>query len=578
MLNQELTDYVKKCLEQGMGKEAIRKTLIQTGWQVGEVEAVLSSFGGSVLKKSNLKLILGLGLLVLILAGGGFYWWQKSVKKNDDSTKNLPVAKVQNELSTMEKYIASYVEKYKANKPEATESELSEFSSKIRQDISSEADNLLAACKGLPTLINSSTLSGKQLPENFGLGPVLVVDKAKTEIYAQTGFGEGCLYRTIDSGITWKILSSQDDVLAYLSKLEKIASDSETCNDIPENVSLTNIGFDGESVYSVAIVSEKSPEIYAQIRGSCIYYSADAGSNWTRVIISKGGPSAYDFNLSVNPNDSNHLYVSKNLESFDGGKTWSAIKVREPDVSEIVQDNIRKVKTINSVVQGITVSPVNKALYALTTEDISVQWDDKGKLATNASNGTSSIYKSEDNGKNWKKVYEFSRVGMKSSNCSYSYITTDRKTPDVVYAACDNLYRSADAGKTWSLVLKSDDSKKQYIPASLVANGDLIYGVNPASGIELFFRSVDNGKTWVIKKTGFHIYQIATSQLDDTIIFVTDFDGNVYVSKNSGDSWNKIVLPVKLETYDTISGISFHDSSKTLFLATNKGLYRIPIQ
>lgn len=78
MVNQDLLDYVKRCLEQGMGKEDIRKTLIQTGWQVGEVEAVLSSFGGGVVKKSNLKLILSLGLLVLILAGGGVFWWQKT--------------------------------------------------------------------------------------------------------------------------------------------------------------------------------------------------------------------------------------------------------------------------------------------------------------------------------------------------------------------------------------------------------------------------------------------------------------------------------------------------------------------
>jgi len=191
---------------------------------------------------------------------------------------------------------------------------------------------------------------------------------------------------------------------------------------------------------------------------------------------------------------------------------------------------------------------------------------------------TSSIYKSEDGGKDWGKIYDFVDVGGRASRCSYSYIKVDQKRANVIYAACDHLYRSSDSGKTWNIVLRSDDSKNQYIPASLVMGNDLIYGVNPASGIEMFFRSSDSGTTWTIKNPGFHIYKIAVRLVDNKTVFATDFDHNVYVSKDQGDHWTKIALSVELGKNDVISDIEFHEPSKTLFVGTSKGMFRIPIE
>ena len=571
MINQELVAYTKKCLDQGIGKEEIRKTLVQAGWQMNEVDAVLGSFEGNQVKKFNIKLTLSLGLLFLILVGGGLYWWQSGAKKNADGTTNLPVVNVQNESTTLEKYIAANVEKYKLSKPDATEAELVDFSAKLKEGITSEVENLIAACKELPTLVNSSEPNGTQLPENFGLGPVLAVDNAQTEMYAQTG-----LYRTTDSGATWKSLSSQEDILAFLSQLEKISNDSVACSDISESVSMTSVGFEGEDVWSILPAHDKPNEIYAGVGGGrCLYKSVDSGAHWSKVHINTENmvPQNLSFeNLVVDPENSDHLYavggmftppkdsgewdINTFIESFDGGVNWQPVII----------DGLQTI--------GLSFGSTGKVVYATTKFET---WKKSGS----GYNGVKTdyyLYQSEDNGKNWNKVYESLGADKMASQCSYSNIDVDRRNSDVVYVVCEHLYKSLDAGKTWNAILESDDSIKQYVPADLVVTDGLIYGVNPASGIELFLRSSDKGKTWEINNTGFHIYQIAVSQSDESMIFATDFDSNVYVSKNSGDSWSKINLPVELGTDDLISSISFHNASKSLFVGTSKGLYSIPIQ
>ncbi len=579
MPNQELVGYIKNSLEQGVGKDEIRKTLAQVGWQMGEIDAALGMFQENQVKKYNYKLILGCGLLVLILAGGGFYWWWNGTKKSTpysikNSISNSPAVNTQSGQITLEEYVAANVQKYKLTKPDATETELADFAAKMREETTLEVQNLIATCSGLPTLVNSSQLNSAQLPANFQLGPVLAVDKAQTEMYAQTGFGDGCLYRTTDSGATWKSISSQEDVLVYLDQLEKVASDIATCSDIPESVSMTTVAFEGESAQSVFTTRVKPALMYAGIReGHCLYKSTDSGANWKRVNVNNVPVNLSFDNLVIDPDNSDHLYavggmftppkdsgewdINTIIESVDGGVNW------QPVIIDGLQTT------------NLSLGSTGKVAYATTKFET---WKKSGSGYDGVKTDYY-LYQSQDGGKNWNKVYEsLGAANNKANQCSYSNIVVDQKNPDIVYAVCNNLNKSLDGGKTWDVILQGDDSKKQYVPTDLIVTNGLLYGVNPASGIDRFFRSADMGKTWVIKNTGFHVYQITASRSNESMIFATDFDNNVYVSKNSSDSWNKINLPVKLGSNDVISGISFHDASQTLFIGTNKGLYSIAIQ
>jgi photosystem II stability/assembly factor-like uncharacterized protein len=123
--------------------------------------------------------------------------------------------------------------------------------------------------------------------------------------------------------------------------------------------------------------------------------------------------------------------------------------------------------------------------------------------------GDRGLYKTEDGGKNWKKVLDI------SENTGVNNIIYDPRNPDVMYATSEQrrrhvytkigggpesaVYKSTDAGETWNKIMKGlpkvdlGGMDIAYAPS----NPDILYLiVAAAEGKSGFFRSTNRGASW----------------------------------------------------------------------------------
>jgi photosystem II stability/assembly factor-like uncharacterized protein len=178
------------------------------------------------------------------------------------------------------------------------------------------------------------------------------------------------------------------------------------------------------------------------------------------------------------------------------------------------------------------------------------------------------VWKTDDAGLTWSNVSDgFFHTG------SVGAVSVSQSNPNIVYAgmgeAClrgnlssgDGVYKSTDAGKTWTHVGLADSSqigRMQVHPT----NPDIVfaaaighpYGPNAERGV---FRSKDGGKTWqkvlyVNDKTG--AADIAMDATNPQVLFATTWQmlrtpwdiystgagGGLYKSTDGGDTWTRL--------------------------------------
>ena len=592
MLNQELTDYVKKCLEQGIGKEEIRKTLIQTGWQVGEVEAILSSFSGSQIKKSNLKLILSLGVLVLILAGGGFYWFFSSSKTNQ--VNNQPaISDVKSSTADLKDEIPTTIELFAEYKAELSKKGNSEFNTSTvatikEQFINTERAKLISrisACGliGDQKVISTSSVNMRDTLDKpsgwryFDRLDVVFKDEDSGYVYARyymngnASNGEYdpyCLYRSknnvtirIASSSTWELVDSLDTYDVYNRALNKYLF----CRDLPGVATMK----DGEFNAPVLLldVNERSgDEIFSVVRGGCMYKSVDGGETWrgippamtyeNYVRLSGVMESASPRRISINPKNLENIFISER-------RTRQNLDIS--DIFESVDGGISFSEYPHS--RDFAVNPKTGSFYKV---EMGGGADSKGNFSVNFA-----TVRSEGSDKDWKQVY-------KSENCCGSYtsyqfennIYFDRVLDSDIYVnGIDGLIHSGDDGRTWVKILNQKD-----VPLAISVFSGTIFGFNLDADKNLVFLSSNNkGKTW---KRSSHPEFGKDNYSPNSLLAVDEktvllyFNEKLLISNDGGVSWKKF------EPYSTEIGnkwvldLDYYEPTKTVFIGTTSGLVK----
>ncbi|HXI27021.1 MAG TPA: hypothetical protein VNG89_01320 [Vicinamibacterales bacterium] len=178
------------------------------------------------------------------------------------------------------------------------------------------------------------------------------------------------------------------------------------------------------------------------------------------------------------------------------------------------------------------------------------------------------VWKTDDAGMTWTNVSDgFFHTG------SVGAVSVSQSNPNVVYVGMgegclrgnlssgDGVYKSTDAGKTWTHVGLADSSqigRMQIHPT----NPDIVYvaaighpyGPNPERGV---FRSKDGGRTWqkvlfVNDRTG--AADIAMDATNPQVLYATTWQvlrtpwdiystgpgGGIYKSTDGGDTWTKL--------------------------------------
>ncbi len=328
-----------------------------------------------------------------------------------------------------------------------------------------------------------------------------VPGKANLFYFGATGGG---IWRTTDAGNSWENIS--DDYF-------------------------------GGSIGSIA-VSEWDPNIIyvgggeVTVRGnvssgSGMWKSDNAGKTWSKIGLDN---SRHIVRLSIHPKNPDlvyaavmgDLYKSSDVRGIyrtkDGGKTWEQVLFVNSDAGAV----------------ELVMDPNNpRVLYAST-------WRIRRTPYSLSSGGPgSAIWKSTDGGDTWKNIS--GNTGLPKGVWGISGITVSPVNSNRVWAIIENkdggVYRSDDAGVTWSLVNKERKLRQRaWYYTKIYADTqdeDMVYVMNVR-----YHRSKDGGKTYQTFNAphGDH-HDLWIDPENNQRMIIAD-DGGGQVSFDAGENWS----------------------------------------
>jgi photosystem II stability/assembly factor-like uncharacterized protein len=296
--------------------------------------------------------------------------------------------------------------------------------------------------------------------------------------------------------------------------------------------------FDKQSVSSIGAiaVAKSDPNVIyvgtgeACIRGDIsfgdgVYKSTDAGSTWSNIGLKD---TRHIGRVIVHPTNPDIVFVAAlghahgpNAErgvfrSLDGGKSWEKVLYKDENTGAI----------------DITFDPHNaRILYASLWEARRTPWG-----LTSGGPG-SGLYKSVDGGTTWQRLERglpkgiLGRIGVTVSGADSSRVYA------IVEASDGGLFRSDDAGQSWTRI-NGDYSVRgrPWYYSHVFAdprNADIVYILDFG-----FHRSIDAGKTFKQVAAQHGDYHDLWIDPADPSLMINGNDGGATISHDGGKSWS----------------------------------------
>ena len=305
------------------------------------------------------------------------------------------------------------------------------------------------------------------------------------------GVASGGVWKTTDAGGTWFPISDGKIPVASVGAIEVAPSDA-----------------------SVVYVGTGSDDIRSNVSiGRGVYRSIDGGETWSFVGLRDVGQIGA---VRVHPTNPDIVYVSATGDPFkptpergiyrtrDGGRNWEKVLFLSDSTGA----------------SDIEMQPGNpNVLYAVMWRGQRKPWT----IISGAHEG--GVYKTIDGGDHWTKL----TTGLPNELVGKGNLAVTAANPNRVYLLYEakpggGLYRSDDAGATWSLVSSQAALiARPFYYTTLAAdptNADVVYG-----GAEGFFKSTDGGKTF---------RNFPTPHGDNHDMWISPRNGNVMIQANDG--------------------------------------------
>jgi photosystem II stability/assembly factor-like uncharacterized protein len=296
---------------------------------------------------------------------------------------------------------------------------------------------------------------------------------------------------------------------------------------------------------AVTGVPGKPNLFYFGATGGGIWRTTDAGNSWEN--ISDGFFGSSIGAIAVSEWDNNVIYVGQGevtvrgnvsygngmYKSTDAGKTWTQIGLKD-----------------SKHVSRIRIHPKNPDLvYAAVLGDLFKTSEDRG------------IYRSEDGGKNWKKILFANAdagaidLSMDPNNPRILFASTwrIRRTPYSLESGGEGsaLWKSTNGGDTWTNISKNEGLPKGIWGVSGISvspvNSNRIYTIieNDNGGV---YRSDNGGETWRkmnddrnLRQRAWYYSRIYADTKDEDMVYVMNV--SYHKSKDGGKTFTSYDAP-----------------------------------
>lgn len=355
---------------------------------------------------------------------------------------------------------------------------------------------------------------------NPGLGRINVIARDPNDsLTIYIGAPSGGLWKTIDEGATWEVLTDNQPVMG----VSAVAIDPDNSNIIyigtgdNDHVDNYSIGvlksLDGGSTWNTTglnwtiyqsrtiaklLINPNNPNILFAATSEGLFKTTNAGLDWTNIL------SGYFDDIEFKPGDYNTIYAvtTKFYKSSDGGDSFT--ETTGVPTSSRVQ---------------IAVTEANpEYVYFFSSK-----------------NG---IYRSTDSGESFVK--QSTQPNQGSQDWYDLAMDVSQTNPEIVHIGEINTWRSLNGGVSWE---KTTDwtwgNSIGYTHCDIheiKAYGNTIY----VGSDGLISKSIDNGETWTNLSEGLCIrqfYRIACSQTDPDIYMGGSQDNGTSVY--SGGHWHE---------------------------------------
>lgn len=376
--------------------------------------------------------------------------------------------------------------------------------------------------------------------------------KNGSTLFAGTNSG---VFKSINDGLTWE--QSSGGSVTYALSLAytpgKLLAGSNGLFFSEDNgiTWIQNSGVPTANIWSILVDGN---DIYVATQGYGVYYSANAGNDWSAV--NNGIAATVIYGLAKNGD--NIFCISNNAGVFrttNKGTDWTAVN---------------NGLTITS---GENIFSYNNNLYAAIWGSGIFMSSNNGDSWTNISNGMDNtfiwyvyaynnfiftgnqgagFYRSSNNGASWEKV-------INGVNSSRVYALTIHNENLVVGAWGAGVFRSINNGESF---IEINNGLTNKYPSSIFADGDHYY-VGHYEGVD---RSLDAGSNWTHSSNGLSGTIYAFTKFDNKIFAAGS--GGLYVTTNNGDLWTRIQNGLPSATYNSLL-----TKENLMFIGTTSGLY-----
>ena len=310
---------------------------------------------------------------------------------------------------------------------------------------------------------------------------------------------------------------------------------------------------------------------YITIAAGGVWKTENAGTTWKPLF---DGQASYSIGcITIDPNNPQTIWVGSGennsqrsvgygdgvYRSLDGGKSWKNMGLKE-------SEHIAK----------IMVDPRNSDVVFVASQ---------GPLWS--AGGDRGLYKTVDGGENWEKVLEI------SEHTGVTDLVYDPRNPDILYAASyqrrrhvwtlinggpeSTIYKSTDNGKNWRKIKKGlpGGDLGRIGLAIAPSNPDILYAiVEGTAGKSGFYRSSNLGESWS-KQSGYvsrspqYYQEIIVDPHDEDVIYSNDT--LLHRSEDGGKNFS----PVGERHKHVDNHVTWIDPGRTdhLLVGSDGGLY-----